>query len=177
MTSIMCPTRSRTSQPVQRVITFQFLGSSTSRMKLARSRRITPMTWSLDSAANGLTGAIVAIRSYPSSAIGDLFLGAARRGRRNDDRRQVEPDALPAALVLRRQLKGRAQPLGRLIDREAGAIGSDLEEHAARLAEVNGAEVLAVDDRCHVQSLVDDHSAPGQLMIVVESPPGDVVDR
>jgi hypothetical protein len=61
MTSIMWPTRSRVSHPVQRVITFQFFGSSTMRVKLALSRRMTFMTVSLPSAAIGLTGAIVAV--------------------------------------------------------------------------------------------------------------------
>src|SRR4030088_2948417 len=68
MTSIMWPTRSRVSQPVQRVMTFQFFGSETRRVKLARSRRMTFMTVSLPSADIGLTGAIVAvlINSFPS---------------------------------------------------------------------------------------------------------------
>src|ERR1700704_3896392 len=68
MTSIMWPTRSRVSHSVERVWTFQFFGSSTIRVNLARSRRITLRTVGLDSAANGLTGAITAvlISSFPS---------------------------------------------------------------------------------------------------------------
>src|SRR5258708_29663302 len=65
----MWPTRSRVSQPVHRVMTFQFLGSETRRVKFSRSRRMTLMTVSLPSADIGLTGAIVAvllISSFPS---------------------------------------------------------------------------------------------------------------
>ena len=61
MTSIMWPTRSRVSQPVHRVMTFQFLGSETMRVKFSRSRRMTVITVSLPSADIGLTGAIVAV--------------------------------------------------------------------------------------------------------------------
>src|SRR5665213_4263452 len=60
--------RSRVSHPVQRVSTFQFFGSETRRVKLARSRRMTLMTVSLPSAAIGLTGSTTAVLicSFPS---------------------------------------------------------------------------------------------------------------
>ena len=45
-----------------------------------------------------------------------------------------------------RQPELLAEPAGVLVDREAGADGGDLEQHPARLAEVDGAEVLPVDD-------------------------------
>src|ERR671939_666681 len=63
MTSIMWPARSRTSQPVQRVWTFQFFGSSTSSRNFFRSRRRVSRTVSFPSALIGLTGAITALIS------------------------------------------------------------------------------------------------------------------
>src|ERR1700680_3650059 len=115
MTSIMWPTRSRVSQPVQRVITFQFVGSETRRVKLARSRRMTFMTVSLPSADIGLTGAMTAvlISSLPSrNPIPDhpKTLSVSRTPRRSgryDDGRKVELQILAPPFVLRRQLQGR----------------------------------------------------------------------
>src|SRR5438128_2886937 len=183
MTSIMWPTRSRVSQPVQRVITFQFLGSDTRRVKLARSRRMTLMTVSLPSAAIGLTGAITAvlIGSIPSRGLNSrppesLMSCAARRGGRYDDGRQVELEVFPPSLVLGRQLQRRAERIGRLVHGEAGLVGGDLEQDAARLAEVDRAEVLALDDRRHVTARLDQHLAPVQLVGVVGRAPRDVVD-
>src|SRR4029077_3341024 len=122
MTSIMWPTRSRVSQPVHRVMTFQFFGSDTSRVKLARSRRITVMTVSLPSAAIGLTGAITAvlISSFPSRRqIPDhrqtvSVSCASRRGGRYDDGRQVELEVFAPPFVLGRQLQRRAKRVGGL---------------------------------------------------------------
>src|ERR1700704_2549980 len=85
----MCPTRSRVSHSVQRVCTFQFFGSSTMRVKFARSRRMTFRTVSLPSADIGLTGAIVAvllIRSFPSQ-------------RRNCDHARNSAHQCPAPVV------------------------------------------------------------------------------
>src|SRR3954469_558642 len=61
------------------------------------------------------------------------------------DRSQVRLDLFPEVLVVRRQRELLAQRLDRLVDGEARAEGRDLEEDAARLAEVDGAEVEAVD--------------------------------
>src|SRR4029077_770233 len=104
MTSIMWPTRSRVSHPVQRVITFQFLGSDTRGVKLARSRRMTFMTVSLPSADIGLTGAITAvlISRFPSRGLKwrqpeSLVSCAALSGGRSDDGRQVELEFFPVS--------------------------------------------------------------------------------
>ena len=43
-----------------------------------------------------------------------------------------------------RQLQMLAERLDRLVDGEAGDVGGDLEQHAAGLAEVDRAEVVAV---------------------------------
>src|SRR6202158_3705633 len=138
MTSIMWPTRSRTSHPVQRVITFQFFGSDTKRVKLARSRRMTLMTVSLPSAAIGLTGAIVAvlISSFPSPGeicdhVCSSVTGAGRRRGRNDDRRQGLVQPVTPHLEPGRQAETRAEGLRFLVDGETGAVGGDLEQHAA----------------------------------------------
>src|SRR5216684_1201062 len=82
---------------------------------------------------------------------------AARRGGRYDDGRQVELQVLAPPFVLGRQLQRRAERVGRLVDREPWLIGRDLEEDAARLAEINRAEVLALDDRRHVAPGLDEH--------------------
>src|SRR5216684_188527 len=184
MTSIMWPTRSRVSQPVHRVMTFQFFGSETKRVKLARSLRITLMTVALPSADIGLTGAIVAvlISSIPSRGQTSRppqivsVSCAPRRGGRDDDGRQVELQVLAPPFVLRRQLKRRAEGLGRLVDGEAWLVRGDLKEDTTRLAEIDRSEVFALDHRGHVTSGLDQHLAPVELVRVVGGAPRDVVD-
>src|SRR5712692_1624115 len=183
MTSIMWPTRSRVSHPTQRVITFQFFGSETRRVKLARSRRMTLMTVGLASAANGLTGAIVAvlISSLPSrNQIPDhpqtrSVPCPSRRGGRYDDGRQVEPQVLALSFELGRQLQRRAERVGGLVHGEARLVGGDLEEDPTRLAKVDRAEVLALDHRRHVAARLDEKISPIQLVRVVGGAPGHVV--
>src|SRR4029077_7121214 len=134
MTSIMWPTRSRVSHPVQRVITFQFLGSETRRVKLARSLRMTVMTVSLPSADIGLTGAIVAVLIRSLSSRRHKFETtpsvsascAPRRGGRDADGRQVELQVCAPPFVLRRQLQRSAERLGGLVHGEAWLVGGDL---------------------------------------------------
>src|SRR6266481_1687786 len=184
MTSIMWPTRSRVSQPVQRVITFQFFGSDTSRVKLARSRRITVMTVSLPSAAIGLTGAIttVLISSFPSRGQfpdhpqKPSVPCASRRGGRYDDRRQVELEVFALPFVLGRKLQRRAERVGRLVYGEARLVGRDLKKDASGLAEIYRPEVFALDHRRHVPAGLDKDLAPFELVGVVAGAPGDVVD-
>src|SRR5205814_3185195 len=138
----MWPTRSRVSQPVQRVSTFQFFGSETMRVKLSRSRRRTCMTVSLPSADIGLTGVMTAvlIGSLPSH----FFCN------RHDERRKCAVQLLAANLEPGRKAELRAQLLRLLVDREARTVGRDLEENAAGLAVVDRLEVPAVDHRCDV---------------------------
>src|SRR5713226_4190784 len=180
----MWPTRSRVSQPVQRVITFQFLGSDTSRVKLARSRRITVMTVSLPSAAIGLTGAITAvlISSFPSRGQfpdhpkKPSVPCASRRGGRYDDGRQVELEVFALPFVLGRKLQRRAERVGRLVDGEARLVGRDLEKDAAGLAEIDRPEIFALDHRRHISAGLHKDLAPFELVGVVAGAPGDVVD-
>src|SRR2546427_7846837 len=184
MTSIMWPTRSRVSHPVQRVMTFQFFGSETKRVKLARSLRITLMTVSLPSADIGLTGAIVAvlISSIPSRGQTSRppqivsVSCAPRRGGRDDDGRQVELQVLAPPFVLGRQLKRGAEGLGGLVDGEAWLVGGDLEQDPARLAEVDRLEVFAFDHRRHVAPGLDQHLAPVELVRIVGGAPRNMVD-
>src|SRR4029077_15609928 len=74
-------------------------------------------------------------------------------------------------------MQARAKRLVRFVDGEAGLVGGDLEEYAARLARIDGAEVLALDHRCHCPAGSDQRFPPGPLVGVVECPPGDVVHR
>ena len=69
-------------------------------------------------------------------------------------------DGLARGLEPRRQLERAAQLQQRLVDVESGGIGRDLEQHAARLAEVDAREVLAVDDLGDVVALLDEFLAP-----------------
>ena len=66
---------------------------------------------------------------------------------RVDDRAQVRLDLGAQVLVVGRQRELLAEVLERLVDGEARAQGGDLEEHPARLAEVDRLEVEAVDHR------------------------------
>src|SRR5262245_45605342 len=59
-------------------------------------------------------------------------------------RRQSGFQLLAPRLQERRQLQAGTEPRQRLVHREAGHIRGDLEQHAAGLAEIYGAEVLAV---------------------------------
>src|SRR5205814_7255548 len=65
--------------------------------------------------------------------------------------------------------------LERLVDVEAGADRRDLEEDAARLAEVDRAEVEAVDDRRGGAAGLEDALLPGLVLLGCRGP-GDVVD-
>src|SRR6266581_612136 len=147
MTSIMWPTRSRTSQPVHRVSTFQFFGSDTSRVKLSRSRRRTVMTVSLPSAAIGLTGVITAVLiqlSPPEISILDHRpLSAGRRCGRHDNRRQYLVKAVAPYAKPGRQAQAGAEVLRCLVHSEAGTVRRDLEQDAPGLTVVDRLEVPA----------------------------------
>src|SRR6266542_3324981 len=62
-------------------------------------------------------------------------------------RRQYRLDPVTQMLECRRQHEALAEMLERLVGREAGTERRDLEEDAARLAEVDGPKPEAVDDR------------------------------
>src|SRR6266581_1857820 len=180
MTSIMWPTRSRVSQPVQRVSTFQFFGSETMRVKLSRSRRNTVMTVSFPSAAIGFTGVITAVLIGALASPGldwtTELVGAGRRRGRHDDRRQYLVEALAPHLEPGRQAQHASQLLRRLVDGEARTVGRDLEQHPARLAVVDRLEVPAVDHGRDVAAGGDQLLTPRLLCVGVGGSPRDVVD-
>src|SRR5437763_6642616 len=68
-------------------------------------------------------------------------------------RRQLRLDGGALALIPGRQLERGAQRLARLVEREARLVGRDLENHAARLAEIHRAEILPLDlvRRCEAE--------------------------
>src|SRR2546421_3101118 len=77
--------------------------------------------------------------------------------------------------VIRRQRQSLAEPFERLVGRETGPERGDLEEHAARLAEVDRLEPEAVDDRRRVRARVRDALSPGRVILDGRRP-GDVMD-
>src|SRR5205085_6375470 len=85
-------------------------------------------------------------------------------------------EALAQVLERGRQGEPLAEVLGRLVGREAGADRGDLEEDAARLAEVDRAEVEAVDDGRRGRAGVE-RALPPRLVVVHRRGPRDVVDR
>src|SRR2546421_2101387 len=177
MTSIMCPTRSRVSHPTQRVSTFQFFGSDTSRVNFSRSRRMTLRTVSLLSAANGLTGAITAVLiQCPLSCWLTTPWSAGRRRGRDDNRRQDLVELIAPHLEPGRQAQCGAEFFRWFVDCESGTVGRDLEQHASGLAVVDRLEVPAVDHRRHVASGGQQGVAPYLLVFGIRRPPGDMVD-
>src|SRR5438046_8254428 len=76
----------------------------------------------------------------------------------------------------RRQDEPFAEMLWILVDRESRTHRRDLEKHAARLAEVDGLEPVAVDHRRRAGAGLDHSIAPVKLLIVERSP-GDVMHR
>src|SRR5690349_18872193 len=63
-----------------------------------------------------------------------------------------------------------------LVGGEAGAVRGDLEEHTARLAEVDRVEVEAVNHRRRAQPGVLEALAPGDLLLIVRRAEGDVMN-
>src|SRR6266851_2513810 len=80
------------------------------------------------------------------------------------------------ALELRWQHQALAQMRGFLVHGKARAHRGNLEQHAARLAKVNGLEPVAVDDRRRLSTGRDDAIAPRDLLVVKRGP-GDVMNR
>src|SRR5438105_5134597 len=84
-------------------------------------------------------------------------------------------EALAQVLESGREREALAEMLGRFVGREAGAECGDLEEDAARLAEVDRAEVEAVDDGRRRRARLQ-RPRPPCLVVVHRRGPGDVVD-
>src|SRR6188472_1314222 len=85
--------------------------------------------------------------SDPGAARNSSPLRARPRLPRVGERRQDAGELLAQVLEVRRKREPLAERLPRLVGREARPERRDLEEHAARLAEVDRLEVEAVDDR------------------------------
>src|SRR3712207_1532690 len=66
--------------------------------------------------------------------------------------------------------------LGVFVGGEARRIGGDREEDAAGLAEVDGAEVVAVEDGSYVVAELRHPLAQLELRLLVRDAEGDVVD-
>src|SRR5207245_1304772 len=77
--------------------------------------------------------------------------------------RQDRLDLFTQVLEGRRQRELLAEVLERLVDRETRAERRDLEQHAARLAEVDGLEIEAVDHRRRAAAALD-HLRPPSLV-------------
>src|SRR5438128_7183651 len=90
------------------------------------------------------------------------------------DRGQRGLELLAQVLELWRQHQALAQVCGILVDGEARTHRCDLEQHPARLAEVNRLEPEAVDDRRRLGAALDHAIAPRHLF-VIERGPGHVV--
>ena len=75
-----------------------------------------------------------------------------------------------------RQREPLAEVLGVLVGGEAGSVGGDLEEDAARLAEVERLEVVAVDDVGDADAGRPYPVSPGAVLGIVRSAESDVMD-
>jgi hypothetical protein len=102
-------------------------------------------------------------------------LDLAGIGARHAQRRQRRFDRAACALVLGRQHQAPAETGCRLVDREARAVGGELEQHPARLAEVDGAKVGAIDHRGRPAAGSDHRLAHRELGSLVRDPPRHVV--
>src|SRR3954453_4069360 len=74
-------------------------------------------------------------------------------------------DLRAVLLVVRRERERLTERLERLVGGEAGADRRDLEQHAARLAEVDRLEVEAVDHRRRLPTALD-HLLPPRFVLV-----------
>ena len=54
----------------------------------------------------------------------------------------------------------RAELFEFLVQRKTGWLGCDFKEHAARLAEINGMKIRAIDYWCDVVAEIDEMFAP-----------------
>ena len=79
--------------------------------------------------------------------------------------------------VLGRQLQRLAEMRGVLVAVEARLVGGDLEQHAARRAEIDRPEIVAVDHRRHLVAGVHQRLAHFELLGAVLDREGDVVHR
>lgn len=90
-------------------------------------------------------------------------------------RREAAFDAFTDAFKPRREAQRAAE--FRLIDEETGTIGCDFEKRAARFAEIDGAEVEAVDDPGDVHAGLFQFFAPLELGGVIGDAKGGVMNH
>ena len=100
--------------------------------------------------------------------------GSHHEGRERGGSRRL--DERPLRLVLGREHELPAEGVGGFVRGEAGRVGGDLEEHAARLAGVDRVEVLAVDGGRGPEADLQQKIAHLHLGLVVGHAEGDVVD-
>src|SRR3954470_20799778 len=80
-------------------------------------------------------------------------------------------------LVLRWQVQSVTQTACRLIDGETGTVGRDFEQNPARLAEVDGVKIEAIDDGRYMKAEPNDLLAPVHLLRVVRAAKCNVMHR
>ena len=71
----------------------------------------------------------------------------------------------------------RAEFLQFFVQRKTGWLGSDFEQHAAGLAEINGMKISAIDHRRDVVAEIDEMLAPLKLFGVVLRSKSNVMHR
>ena len=71
----------------------------------------------------------------------------------------------------------RAEFLQFFVQRKTGCLGSDFEQHAAGLAEIDGMKISAIDHRCDVVAEIDEMLAPLELFGLVLRAKGNVMHR
>ncbi len=85
-------------------------------------------------------------------------------------------DSLAIGLQPAGKLQVTPETAGRLVDREARAIGGNLEQDSARLAEVDRPEVVADEALGDVEAAAGNLLAQRSVLLVGGGAPGDVVD-
>src|SRR3712207_4713381 len=118
---------------------------------------------------NDITGKRKAVtrRSYPP-----------RRPSRAAPSERLQPrlDGGPARLQERRQGEALAEGLEGLVGGEARPVGGDLEQDAVRLAEIEAAEIVAVDGAAVRHPEAPEPLRAGPVGLLVRGPERDVVD-
>ncbi len=107
--------------------------------------------------------------------VGVLQQSALRRALVENDVGKALLEVGAAGFKPGREAEALAEGFKGLVDGKAGIVGGELEEDAARFAEVDGVEVLAVKD-FGGGKVRGDGGAPSYLRFVVGGAEGDVVD-
>ena len=97
---------------------------------------------------------------------------ASRRG----ERAQAGLNLISTRLQERRQNQTLSKVIGVFIDGESRPVSRDLVQNVARLPEIQGPEVVAVDHLCNAKSSAGDLLTPLPVLLVSWRPEGDVMD-